>query len=197
MKTHKNWMIALVTLTLTAGLWACGDDDDADAGGTDTDTDIDTDVDTDSDTDTDTDTEVTYDGTLQAQVQGVGVSVYDIVAEDLTISASLRYIASEGNCNNINLDAVRIYLADDTDPDPFWEGATEDFDVVTAEFDGVVMDNTDEYVDYVYQSGVQEGFNDHCNELFEAELEVSYNQGTVIDDLTWSGGSVQVICITE
>jgi len=189
-------MVLFACLALAAGAWACGDDDDGAAdGGTDTDVDTDSDVDSDTDTDTDSDTEVTYEGTLSGQIQGSGITVYDIVSEDLSISFSIRYLASDGNCNNVTVDAVRIYLGEETDP--FWEGETVDFDIVGAEFDGIVMQNIQTYVDYAYESSVQEGFNLHCNEQFTTEVDVSYNEGETLDTLSFGGESVTILCLTE
>jgi hypothetical protein len=196
MKTRSNWLVLLIAAALAAGLcWACGDDDDGatDAGTSDTDTD--TDSDTDTDTDTDSDTEVTYDGTLTAQVMGMGVTAYIIVSSDLSITVGMRYICTDGNCNNIAIDAVRIYIGEDTEP--FWEGETSDFNYVDAPFDGIAMENIPEDVSYEYANTVQEGFDDHCNELFTGEVDVSYNLGETLDTLTWSGDSVMVICINE
>ena len=107
----------------------------------------------------------------------------------------MRYIATDGNCNNVTIDAVRIYLGEETEP--FWEGETADFNYVDAPFDGIVMDNTAEDVSYEYANTVQEGFDDHCNELFTGEVDISYNEGETLDTQSWSGDSVMVICLNE
>jgi hypothetical protein len=188
----NTWIAIIATLMLAAGIWSCGDDDDG-AGDAGTDTDTDTDIDTDTDTDTDSDTEVTYDGTLHAEVLGAGVNVYMIVSTDLSIGVSMRYWATDGNVENVTLDNVRILFGDTE----FWTGTTEDFDITGAEFDGVVMDNTQVYIDYQYQNTVQEGFHEHCNEQLSFEIDVSYGAGTALDTMFYSGDSVTVTCINE
>jgi hypothetical protein len=132
-------------------------------------------------------------GTLAGQIDSAGVTVYVIVSTDLSIWVAITWSATGGNVNNVALSEVRVLL-DDTE---FWAGESADFDVTSAEFDGIVQEDTQVSVAYEYQNTTQEGFHEHCNELLTFEIDATYNEGTALDTMTYSGDSVLVVCLSE
>jgi hypothetical protein len=111
------------------------------------------------------------------------------------VGASINWIASGGHVNNVTITEIRVYLAEGDEL--FATYLTEDLMITGAEFDGIVMDGTQVYVSYVYESPTQEGYQDHCNELIEFEIDATYNQGAVLETLTYGGDSDWVNCVNE
>ena len=178
-KNAKLLVLALAAL-LTAGLAGCGDDDD---DGTGTDADTDTDVDSDTDSDADSDTDVTYDGVLNAEIMGASVQVWTQFSTDLDIGWSIRLWATDGNVNNIEVDEVRVLLDDEV----FLTIPKEDILLSGMDFDGIVQTNTEKTISYQFQKTTQEGFQDHCAEVVEYEIDLTFNDGETLDGLLYGG----------
>ena len=196
MTTHRLFVLCIALLLAALGTVACGDDDDSD-GGADADTDTDTDTDADTDTDTDTDADADYDGVLEGLIMSAGVSVKVQFATDLEISWQVRWRALEGDVNNVTIQQARIFLEGD-DTTPFWTSPTGEIQVTGANFDGTVDENTEQYVEYRYTNSLQEGFQEHCDEVFVLELDTTYNEGEELETLSFGGtGSDKVICQEE
>jgi hypothetical protein len=182
---------------VVAGAYGCSDDDDsgADAG---TDVDADGDVDGDADTDTDSDGDVDYNGTLFGAIWSYGIDVKTLNATDLSIGATVRWWVEDGPVNNVKVNEMRIYFPDDTDSDPFWTSPEpEDIIIPDVEFDGVVEVGPETHISYVYNSQSREGFDEHCDEDIEIEIDATYGDDNTPVDLAYEGSLAKVNCIEE
>jgi hypothetical protein len=186
---HKRLLVLALAALLTAGLSGCGDDDDDDGTGTD----ADTDADSDSDSDTDSDTDVTYDGVLNGQIMGAGVQVWVQFSTDLEITWSIRYWATDGNVNNIEVTEVRVWMEDEV----FFTIPQSSVLLNGMEFNGIVEKNTEKTISYKYTSTQQQGFHEHCTEVIEFEIDVSYNAGETLDTLSFGGTPTDNVVCTE
>jgi hypothetical protein len=189
MTTKRMGLLALLVIPLlAAGFWGCGDDDDG--TGTDADTDADTDGDADSDTDSDTD--VTYDGVLHGEIMGAGIKVYTVLSTNLEISWSIRYWSTEGSVNNVEVAEVRILIDDEL----FYTIPGEVVVISGMDFDGIVG-ATEKTINYVLHKTSQEGFQDHCAEVHEFEIDVTYNDGETLDTLVFGGTATDTVSCAD